>query len=146
MKNILCPISDERINEQVTRLNALFAIVTVILAFVSKSPVFLIFLMADFFMRAFTRLKYSPISYMSVGLSNALQLSAKSIDKAPKIFAARLGFIMTTVISLLFILNLKLAAVLIAGILVFFATLEFAFAICVGCAIHSYVVLPFYKK
>ncbi|HBL76069.1 MAG: hypothetical protein A2W90_11680 [Bacteroidetes bacterium GWF2_42_66] len=146
MKNILCPISDERINEQVTRLNALFAIVTVVLAFVSKSPVFLIFLMADFFMRAFTRLKYSPISYMSVGLSNALQLPAKSIDKAPKIFAARLGFVMTTVISLLFILNLKLAALVVAGVLVFFATLEFAFAICVGCAIYSYFVLPFYKK
>ncbi|MDX9881228.1 MAG: DUF4395 domain-containing protein [Prolixibacteraceae bacterium] len=146
MKNILCPISDERINEQVTRLNALFAIVAVVLAFVSKSPVFLIFLMADFFMRAFTRLKYSPISYMSIGLSNALQLPAKSIDKAPKIFAARLGFVMTTVISLLFILNLKLAALVVAGVLVFFATLEFAFAICVGCAIYSYVVLPFYKK
>lgn len=146
MKNILCPISDERVNEQVTRLNALFAIIAVVLAFVSKSPLFLIFLMADFYMRAFTKFKYSPISYLSSGLSNALQLTNKPIDKAPKIFAARMGFVMTSIISLLFVLDFQLAALVIAAILVFFATLEFAFAICVGCAIYSYLVLPFYKK
>lgn len=146
MKNILCPISDERINEQVTRLNALFAIATVVLAFVSKSPLFLIFLMADFYMRAFTKIKYSPISYASSQLINALQLSKKPIDKAPKIFAARLGFVMTSIISLLFILEFQLAALIVSSILVFFATLEFAFAICVGCTIYSYLVLPFFKK
>ena len=146
MKNILCPISDERINEQVTRLNALLAIVTVVLAFVSKSPLFLIFLMADFYMRGFTMLKYSPISYASSRLSNALQLTNKPIDKAPKIFAARLGFVMSSVISLLFIFNFQLSAGIIAGVLIFFASLEFAFAICIGCTIYSYLVLPFHKK
>lgn len=146
MKNILCPISDERVNEQVTRLNAFFVIVAVALAFIGKSPLFLIFLMADFYMRAFTKLKYSPISYLSSGLSNALQLPSKPIDKAPKIFAARLGFLMTSIICLLFILEFQVAAGIVAGILVFFATLEFAFAICIGCVIYTYLVLPFYKK
>ena len=146
MKNILCPISSERINEQVTRLNALFAVAIVVLAFISKSPLLLVFLVADFYVRAFTKLRYSPIGFLSSEMSNALQLKNKPIDKAPKIFAARLGFVMTTVISLLFILELQFAARVVAGILVFFATLEFAFAICVGCAIYSYLVLPFYKK
>jgi len=68
------------------------------------------------------------------------------IDKAPKVFAARLGFLMTTVIAVLFILELQLASFVVAGMLIFFAGLEFGFAICVGCTIYTYLILPFYKK
>ncbi len=146
MKNLVCPISDQRVNEQVTRLNAMFTIAIVVLAFVFNSVLFVIFMMADFFIRAFTEIKYSPVSYVSHYLSNTLNLPVKLIDKAPKIFAARLGFLMTTVIVGLFILNLGMASLIIAGILIFFATLEFLFAICVGCMIYTYLVLPFYKK
>ena len=146
MKNLVCPISDQRVNEQVTRLNAMFTIAIVVLAFVFNSVLFVIFMMADFFIRAFTEIKYSPVSYVSHYLSNTLNLPVKLIDKAPKIFAARLGFLMTTVIVGLFILNLGMASLIVAGILIFFASLEFLFAICVGCMIYTYLVLPFYKK
>jgi len=146
MKNLVCPISDQRVNEQITRFNALFAIVVLVLAFVLNSIFLFTFLMADFFIRAFTELKFSPISYAGHYLSNALNLPVKMIDKAPKIFAARLGFLMTTVITGLFIFNLKLASIVIAGVLILFASIEFVFAICAGCMIYTYLILPFYKK
>jgi len=146
MKNLVCPISEHRVNEQVTRLNALFAIGTIVTAFVFNSVGVFVFLMADFFIRAFTNLKFSPISYASHFLSNALSLPIKLIDKAPKIFAARLGFLMTAVIAVLFIFDFKLASVVVSSLLVFFAGLEFVFAICIGCLIYTYLVLPFYKK
>lgn len=146
MKNLVCPISDQRVNEQVTRLNAFFTIATVVLAFVFNSVLLLIFIMADFFIRAFTEIKFSPISFVSHYLSNALSLPVKLIDKAPKVFAARLGFLMTLIITALFSLNMSIAAVVMASLLVFFASLEFFFAICVGCLIYTYLVLPFYKK
>lgn len=146
MKNLVCPISDQRVNEQVTRFNALFAIAVVITAFVTNSLFLFAFIMADFFIRAFTNIKFSPISFVSHYLSNALSLRVKMIDKAPKIFAARLGFLMTLIIAALFVLNLQTAAVVAAGILVVFAGLEFLFAICVGCLIYTYLILPFYKR
>ncbi len=146
MKNLVCPISEQRVNKQVTRLNAMFTIGITILAMVIGSAALLVFLMADFFIRAFTDLKFSPISYVSHSLSNALNLPVKLIDKAPKIFAARLGFLMTLVITALFVLEFSLASMIVAGVLVFFAGLEFVFAICVGCMIYTYLVLPFYKK
>lgn len=145
MKNLVCPISDERVNEQVTRLNAMFAIGSILLAFVLNSVLLIIFLMSDFFIRAFTEMKFSPISYMSNKLSNTLNLPIRMIDKAPKVFAARLGFVMTTVIGALFLLNFQFASIVVASILIFFAGLEFVFAICVGCLIYTYFVLPFYK-
>jgi len=146
MKNILCPISDQRVNEQVTRFNALFAIITIVLAFLLNSVLLFVFLMADFFTRGFTTMKFSPISYASHSLNNSLNFPVRMIDKAPKIFAARLGFLMSAVIGGLFILHLKLAAVIVASVLTFFAGLEFFFAICIGCMIYTYLVLPFYKK
>lgn len=145
MKNLVCPISDERVNERVTRLVALFTILLVAAGLVFNSVIFFIFLLADFFIRAFTTLKFSPASYVCSALANALNLSKKPIDKAPKIFAARLGFLMTLAITLLVLFHLSVAAIVVSGILVLFASLEFTLGICVGCIIYTYVVLPFYK-
>ncbi len=117
MKNLVCPISDQRVNEQVTRFNAMFTIGIIVLAFVMNSAILFVFLMADFFMRAFTEIKFSPLNFASHYLSNTLNLPVKLIDKAPKVFAARLGFLMTTVISGLFILDLKIASVFYSSFL-----------------------------
>ena len=146
MKNLVCPISDQRVNEQVTRINALITIGTIVLAYSLNSVFLFVFLMADFFIRAFTEIKFSPINYISCYLSNTLNLPIRLIDKAPKIFAARLGFLMSSVIAGLFIFSFKIASIVVASILIFFAGLEFVFAICVGCMIYTYLVLPFYKK
>jgi hypothetical protein len=146
MKNLVCPISDQRVNEQVTRFNAMFAIGIILLAFIMNSAILLVFLMADFFIRAFTEIKFSPLNFASHFLSNTLNLPVKLIDKAPKVFAARLGFLMTAVISGLFIFDFKIAATVVSGMLIFFASLEFLFAICVGCMIYTYFILSFFKK
>ena len=145
MKQILCPISNERINERVTRINALIGILFVISGFTTNSVLFFLFLLADFYVRAFTKMKFSPISYISHRLANALNLQKKNIDKAPKIFAARIGFLLTLIFTVLILFNLNVAAFVVAGVLVFFASLEFALAICMGCIMYSYLVLPFYK-
>lgn len=146
MKNLVCPISDQRVNEQVTRLNAMFTIGIIVIAFLLNSLLLFIFLMADFFIRAFTNIKFSPIGYASHSLSNALNLPVKMIDKAPKIFAARLGFIMTTALAALYALSFNLGSVIVASAIIFFASLELFLAICVGCLIYTYLVLPFYKR
>ena len=146
MQNLVCPISDQRVNEQITRLNAMLVIGIIVLAFVLNSLSLFVFLMADFFIRTFTNLKFSPISFASHSLSNALNLPIRMIDKAPKIFAARLGFLMTLAMALLFIFNFKITAIAVTAILIFFASLEFFLAICAGCLIYTYLILPFYKK
>lgn len=145
MKQLLCPISEERINERVTRINALFGIVLVVAGFVINSGLFFVFLLADFYIRAFTKSKFSPINYLSHFMVNALNLEEKSIDKAPKKIAARIRFLITLIITILFLLNLSTASLIFGGILVFFASLEFILAICMGCIIYTYIILPFYK-
>jgi len=145
MIDLICPVSNEKTNERLTRLNAFFTVLLASLSFILSTPVFLMFLLIDFFIRAFTKGKYSPLCLLSRTLLSLLKLSEIKIDKAPKIFAARMGFVMTLAITLLFLLNLSIAAMAIAGILIFFATLEFAMGVCVGCMIYTYMVLPFNK-
>lgn len=145
LKQIVCPISSEKIDEHVTRLNALLVILMVIAGFLFNSVIFPVFLAADFFIRGFTRIKFSPLSYLSNLMANALQLDKKIIDKAPKIFAARIGFAFSLAISVLAILNFNTAALFTGGVLVFFASLELALAFCMGCIMYTYLVLPFYK-
>lgn len=145
MRNLVCPISNEVINERVTRANALFTVLLVAAGLTFTSVAFFVFLLIDFYIRAFTELKFSPVSYLSSKLVNALNFDMKPVGKAQKIFAARLGFVMTLVVTVLLLLHLTTPALVVGGILVFFAALEFSLGICVGCIIYTYIVLPFYK-
>lgn len=145
IKQLVCPISNEFINERVTRINALLGILLIITGILFNSVIFMAFLAADFYTRAFSHAKYSPISYVSNRMVNALNLNKKEIDKAPKIFAARIGFLMSLTITVLMLLQLNTAVYFVGGILIFFASLEFALAICMGCILYTYLVIPFYK-
>ncbi len=145
MIDLICPVSKEKTNERLTRLNAFFVVLLVFSSFILNTPVLLVILLFDFFIRAFTKGKFSPLCMVSRAMLRLLRLSEIKIDKAPKIFAARMGFLMTLFITLFFFLNFSIAAIVVAGILVFFATLEFALGVCVGCMIYTYVVLPFNK-
>ena len=146
MKNIVCSVLSEKINERVVRINALLVILITCTGFILNSSLLLLFLTFDFFIRGFTTLKISPVSITSLGLVKTLQMKEKTIGKAPKIFAARLGFLMMIIISVLYLLNFKIAALSFSGMLVLFAFLEFSLGICIGCSIYSYVVIPFFKK
>ncbi len=145
MKQIVCPISKDKVNEQVVRLNAIIGVLLVIAGFAFDSVFYMLFLMSDFFIRAFTPARFSPISFVSHWITNTMRLGDKQIDKAPKIFAARLGFLLLLVLNILFLTGAQAPAMIVGGIFVLFAMLEFALAICIGCIIYTYLVLPFYK-
>lgn len=145
IKQLVCPVSNEFVNERITRINALITILLVLSAFIFDSAFLVIFLTADFYIRAFTNSKYTPVSFVSHRITNVLNLEIKKTDKAPKIFAARLGFIMSLVISVLMISGLSSGALMVGSVLVFFATLELVFAFCMGCFIYTWLILPFFK-
>lgn len=142
IKELVCPVSAERINERVTRCNAFFTILLVVAAVYFNSPLLLVFLIIDFYLRAFTTMRTSPLSCVSQQVVKLFGLKRKPTDKAPKIFAARMGFMMALAILVLFLFKLTTAALVIASILSFFALLELTIGFCAGCYIYSYLVLP----
>jgi hypothetical protein len=146
MKNIVCPISAERVPEHLPRINALFVISLLTLYLFTGFIPLLLFLFIDFIARGTGYAQFSLIHHASSGISQSFQLKSQLIDKAPKLFAARLGAVMIGAASLLVLIGQPIAASVVAIAVAFFATLECVLNFCVGCYVYSLIVLPFYSK
>jgi hypothetical protein len=143
---VTCPISEEKINENVARIMAFFTILIVLAGVYFKSSIVLAALAIDFYLRTFTSGKYSPLKYISKRFSNYLGVSPKMVDTAPKKFAAGIGFLFTLSISGLLLFNHYMAANSLAAVLIICAGLESFKGFCVGCIIYTYIVFPFLSK
>jgi hypothetical protein len=144
LHNVICPISNIRVDSNVSRMIA-FMNAALLALYVLTGTTWLVAIVAlDYGIRALWQLKYSPIRFLAIKSTNALDIPAKPIDLAPKLFASRIGFLFATTSALLIPIN-DHVSLIVAGVLVTFATLEAAFDLCVGCLTYTYIVLPFYK-
>ena len=84
---LICPVSTERVDENQVRVTALGVVIIMGAHFVTGSALFPALLALDFFIRAFTRLTYSPLSYLAHLFVRLIGTKAVLIDKAPKGFA-----------------------------------------------------------
>lgn len=144
MKNLICPVSALRVNENVVRVVALIVVALVALYLYTGSVYWLLFLGLDFYIRAFTNLKYSPVSWLARQITELFGLPETIIDKAPKIFAARVGLLFTVAMVILFYIHPP-SSIIVGLVLVGFALLEAVFNLCVGCLVYTYVVFPWFK-
>lgn len=145
-KNAFCPVSNKKVDERVARFNAMFT-VFVLIAFGFTFNIFLIlFLAADFLLRALEYSKYSPIVISSKFMLALFDADPNLINAGPKIFAARIGVTLGAFIMLALLFNVHWLVIGLAGILGLFSFLEFAFGICVACIIYPYVYQIVYRK
>lgn len=140
-----CPISAERVNENVVRIIAFIVAVIAITCIVFSNYWAIVFLLFDFALRAFTSGKFSLLKFIAVKIADAFSLSPKMKDLAPKKFAATLGFGFCLLITAVFLFDFYNVALIFTSIMIVFALLESLFAICVGCYIYSFLQI-FTKK
>jgi len=143
MNKIICPISADRINENIPRLIALIVILQLALFIVTGFWPIITFLAIDFFLRSSNYSRYSPVGRLATYLVKITNNKGAKIDKAPKVFAARLGFVLTLAITVLLAAGNQSAVIILSSGLIAFATLECVFNLCVGCYIYSWIILPF---
>jgi hypothetical protein len=144
--NAFCPVTDKKIDERISRLNALVT-VFVLIAFGFNHNIFLIaFLATDFLLRAFEYSKYSAINIFSNFIVILFDEAPVLINAGPKIFAARIGLTFGALIILSILFNFQLLSLGFAVVLGLFSFLEFAFGICVACIIYPYVYMFVYRK
>lgn len=134
-----CPISPERVNENVVRIIAFIVAVIAITCVVFSNYWAIVFLLFDFALRAFTTGKFSLLKFIAIKIADGLSLSPKMKDLAPKKFAATLGFGFCLLITAVFLFDFYNAALIFTSIMIVFALLESLFAICVGCYIYSFL-------
>lgn len=138
MFNFVCPISEEKVDEHAARLNGFFTLVFVILAYPDK-PYILLLLALDFYIR-FTNCCYSPIACTSRVLLGIFKIKPKEISKAPKMFAAKIGFTLSILLFILAGLGYSQAALVVYLLFILASSLEAFFNFCLGCQVYTVLV------
>ncbi len=141
----LCPVSDKMINERVARINGVFTLFLLIVFGFTQSVVPVVFLAVDFLLRASDYSKYSLIGISSKSIVSYFGFNKYIINAGPKIFAARLGFLLSSIIILSLLLKAYLPGLALAGILGLFSFLEAAFGLCIACEIYPFVYRFLYR-
>jgi len=144
-KALLCPISPLRVGETTARLTGLLAAALIGMYAVTGAGVIMLALAIDYGIRAGTRWRHSPLSWLAARLVHMLRLPDRPIDKAPKLFAARVGLLFALTSAILALLHPP-SALIVALALLGFALLESVLNICVGCLVYTYVMLPQFTK
>jgi hypothetical protein len=146
MKTLICPISTQRVSRHVVRLTGFMMAAMIALYLLTGNIIFILAIVVDYFIRAFTDLKASPFSWVAGEIAARLYQSRLLIDKAPKIFAARVGWLFAFTTAVLAIIN-PTAAIVTGSMLMGFALLESVFDFCVGCLVYTYIVMvPLFRE
>lgn len=145
MKNIICPISDKKVDENIVRVTALWVVLLTGVTIFVPNIYIPLYLAIDFYIRAFTKASYTPLSWISSQIVKAFGLKPHWIDKAPKIFAARIGLSLSILMLFSAIIGFTNAMIISGAVLMFFAFLECGINFCAGCWVYTYIVLPVYK-
>ena len=136
---VFCPISDKTIDEKVVRFNAAFTVALLIVFGTTNSVIPLVFLAVDFLMRAVDLSNFSLLKISSQGLVRFLSLKKHHINAGPKIFAARLGFMMVLFAILFASSGYVIMAYVLVGMLGLLSFLEAVFGFCLACKIYPFL-------
>lgn len=139
--NVFCPISINKIDDHVARLNGAFTVFILLLSLFLQSWIPVAFLLADFFLRSAELGKYSPLAIVSKNILKSLSVKPLLINAGPKIFAARIGVLFSLLVVVFALFELNVAALVTGAVFGFCAFLEAAFGFCVACRIY-----PFFYK
>jgi len=111
---------------------------------ITGNIMFVVLVAVDFYLRASTRRQASPGSWVAARIERRLGLPTRQIDRAPKIFAARVGVLLLLATLGLYFINPS-SSIVAALVLMGFALLEAMLGFCVGCHVYTYFVLPWFS-
>ena len=104
------------------------------------SVVLLGLLAVDFFLRGFGPRSASPFAQISKKLIGFLKLKPQPIALAPKQFAARIGFFLSSLALVFYLFDWATTGIFTAATILGFAVLEGFLGICVACIFYPFVV------
>jgi len=142
--NLVCPISFVRIDRNVVRTNGLITTLLLVAYVLTGSPFIIVPVALDYVFRAMMTGPTSPMTHLARWVARSLRVPPRTTDKAPKVFAARIGLCFSMGGAITHFVAPSVAPYL-AGTLAFFAMLESVFDFCFGCVVYSHVALPLYR-
>jgi len=133
----ICPIEGTLINEPTVRVVAGLVAITAAVGVYFQSPLIFLFLAFDFYVRGFNKKEWSLFRYFGIKTVAIIDVKEKLIDAGGKKFASKVGFILSSILTIASVLQFPVILYSLGGILILFAALESVLAYCVGCKLYS---------
>jgi hypothetical protein len=137
MENVQCPVDFVLMNENKARITALFVFILGTVFLITGLWIIIVFLILDFFLRANNWGKYSLLAILSDAVIKQLNIKNKPTDRAPKKFAAGVGFVFTIGILILTLSHNSILTIVVTSVLLLFAFLESFLGLCAGCYVYT---------
>jgi ABC-type cobalt transport system substrate-binding protein len=134
-----CPIAGCNVNKSVVRISAFLTFVAVLIFLFTPAKWIILLLAVDLFLRSFVKGKHSPVRTASIVINTILKLKPNMVNSGPTIFAAKIGFICSLLISLSYMFGFLLVGYVVGSILAICAALEAFLGYCVGCKLYSLI-------
>lgn len=127
------------VNEVSARLVAAGVVVLALVAIVFNLPWLTLLIAYGFIARVAAGPRFSPLGLLVTKvLTPALPFKEKLVPGPPKRFAQAIGVVFSVTAAVLAVgLGLTTAAYVVLGVLAFFAFLESALGLCVGCRVFA---------
>jgi hypothetical protein len=135
--HIVCPVDQVVVNENRVRITAFFVLLMAIFYLFVNNWFVIAFLLTDFFLRIFDLSSYSPLAVLSGFVVKHLGIKNKPVDRAPKRFAAIVGFVFLALILITLLTHFVLTSQVLAVVVLAFASLEAFVGFCAGCYAYS---------
>ena len=137
MINTSCPISPELVNSKLTRIYSFFTFITILVYAYTPFKEIIFITTLDFAIRIFIGIKYSPICSTIKYVLNIGKFKVEMVNAGPKKFAAKIGFLITALMSISYILDFPLSSTILAHISIIAVGAESIFGYCVACKVYS---------
>ena len=144
MKGLVCPVSFREINKNSSRFSIFLLTLGIEVFLLTDNIYIMMFVAFDYSFRIFDVIKYSPVSLITDMFFKLFRLPVKLINKAPKVFASRMGLLFA-MLSIGFYYFIPDISFVFAVILIVCTFLDSVFNVCFGCLIYHYIVFPFYS-
>lgn len=120
-------------------MTAFFVLVLTVIFLVTSVWLIPAFLVVDFALRASTLGKYSLLGILSDAVIKQFKIGKKPTDRAPKRFAAAVGFVFSVAILVFTLFHAGIVTFVLAFTLIFFAILESFLGFCAGCYFYTFL-------
>ena len=132
-----CPITYEKVNQKITRINAAIVFAGLLLFVFTPYKVIIFPIVIDFLIRVLFGLKYSPFCFLIKHSLNILNSKPHLVNAGPKKFAAKIGLTLTSILLISHILGFETFGFILGIISIIAIGMEVFFNYCVACKIYS---------
>ncbi|GEM_PF-519089 len=140
-----CPISYTQVDKHLVKLYSSVVLLVLILSLFLKCKIGIYLITADFIIRVFIGIKYSPLCFSLKRMLHISTLKPVMINAGAKKIAAQVGLLFSILISISYLLGYIILAKIFTVFFLTAISVDLIFDYCLACKMQS-IYLNYFKN